>query len=110
MVEAPSQALHLTLAYHFPSSQFANLESLVESINPNVQGDLRFVDSETQETLDITNASELLNVYNDQRLWLQSQLDTMCRSRQGRFLSASSGSSIQSILFDQLCRQGWILR
>ncbi len=87
------------------------LQILAESeINPNVQGDLRFVDSETQETLDITNASELLNVYNDQRLWLQSQLDTMCRSRQGRFLSASSGASIQSILFDQLCRQGWILR
>ena len=42
MVEAPSQALHLTLAYHFPSSQFANLESLVESINPNVQGDWEF--------------------------------------------------------------------
>ena len=59
------------------------LQVLAESeINPNVQGDLRFVDSETQETLDITNASELLNVYHDQRLWLQQNLDTMCRSRQ----------------------------
>ena len=87
------------------------LQVLAESeINPNVQGDLRFVDSETQETLDITNASELLNVYQDQRLWLQQNLDTMCRSRQGRFLSVSSGATINSILFDQLCRQGWILR
>lgn len=87
------------------------LQVLSESeINPNVQGDLRFVDSETQETLDITNASELINVYQDQRMWLQNSLDSMCRSRQGRFLSVSSGASLQTILFDQLCRQGWILR
>ncbi len=87
------------------------LQVLAESeINPNVQGDLRFVDSETQETLDITNASELLNVYHDQRMWLQQSLDSMCRSRQGRFLSVNAGAPLQTILFDQLCRQGWILR
>lgn len=79
-------------------------------INPNVQGDLRFVDSETQETLDITNASELLSVYHDQRLWLQQNLDSMCRSRQGRFLSVSSSMSIQTVLFEHLCRQGWVQR
>ena len=79
-------------------------------IRPNVQGDLRFVDSETQETLDITNASELLNVYHDQRMWLQQNLDSMCRSRQGRFISVNSATSPQAILFDQLCRQGWVLR
>lgn len=87
------------------------LQVLSESeINPNVQGDLRFVDSETQETLDITNASELLNVYHDQRLWLQQALDSMCRSRQGRFLSINSNDPFQSVLFDQLCRQGWVQR
>jgi len=87
------------------------LQVLAESeINPNVQGDLRFVDSETQETLDITNASELLNVYQDQRLWLQDALHSMCRSRQGRFMSVSSGMTLQTILFEHLCRQGWILR
>ncbi len=87
------------------------VQVLAESeITPNVQGDLRFVDSETQETLDITNASELLNVYHDQRNWLQDELNSMCRSRQGRFLSVSSGMTVQAILFEHLCRQGWILR
>ena len=87
------------------------VQILAESeINPSVQGDLRFVDSETQETLDITNASELLNVYQDQRLWLQNALHSMCRSRQGRFMSVSSGMTLPSILFEHLCRQGWILR
>jgi uncharacterized protein (DUF58 family) len=79
-------------------------------INPNLQGDLRFVDSETGETLDITNAAELLNIYQDQRLWLQESLNTMCRRRSGRFLSTSSAATLTSILFDQLCRQGWIHR
>jgi len=79
-------------------------------INPNVQGDLRFVDSETQETLDITNASELLNVYHDQRLLLQTALDAMCRRRQGRFLSVSSGMAFSTLLFEHLCRQGWVQR
>ena len=87
------------------------LQVLAESeINPNVQGDLRFVDSETQETLDITNASELLNVYQDQRIWLQEALHSMCRSRQGRFMSVSSGMTLPTILFEHLCREGWILR
>jgi len=87
------------------------LQVLAESeIHPNVQGDLRFVDSETQETLDITNASELLNVYQDQRIWLQNALHSMCRSRQGRFMSVSSGMTLPTILFEHLCRQGWILR
>ena len=87
------------------------IQVLAESeINPNVQGDLRFVDSETQETLDITNASELLNVYQDQRIWLQNALHALCRSRQGRFMSVSSGMTLPTILFEHLCRQGWILR
>lgn len=79
-------------------------------LHPTVQGDLRFVDSETQETLDITNASELLNVYHDQRQLLQTTLDSMCRRRQGRFLSVSSGFSFSTLLFEHLCRQGWVQR
>lgn len=87
------------------------LQILGESeINPSVQGDLRFVDSETGETLDITNAAELLNVYQEQRLGLQQTLDTMCRRRNGRFLSISSATPLTSVLFDQLCRQGWVQR
>ena len=87
------------------------IQILSESeINPSVQGDLRFVDSETSETLDITNASELLTVYHEQRLWLQETLDNMCRRRSGRFVSINSATPLNLVLFDQLCRQGWVLR
>lgn len=87
------------------------LQILSESeISPGVEGDLRFVDCETGETLDITNAAELLNLYHDHRLWHEQTLHQQCRSRKGRFASVSSAASLEEILLDTLCRQGWLLR
>ncbi|MEO2032900.1 MAG: DUF58 domain-containing protein [Planctomycetaceae bacterium] len=79
-------------------------------IEPDVQGDLRFVDSETGGTLDITNAGELLNIYHAQRLALQDVIDGQCRRRNGRFVSIDAGEPLETILFDRLCRQGWLQR
>ncbi len=79
-------------------------------IDPDVQGDLRFVDSETGGTLDVTNAGELLNVYQAQRLALQELIDGQCRRRNGRFLSIDAGEPLEGILFDRLCRHGWVQR
>ena len=85
-------------------------EKLWDQIEPTLEGDLRFVDSETGETLDITNAGELLNLYHDHRIWHQETLHQQCRSRKGRFASIRSDSSLEEILLDTLCRQGWVLR
>jgi len=79
-------------------------------VAPDVEGDLRFVDSETGTTLDITNAAELLSVYQQQRRQLERYLDAQCRRRQGRFLSVSTGVDLEQLLRDRLCRQGWVLR
>ena len=79
-------------------------------LNPDVQGDLRFVDSETGGTLDVTNASELLNIYHAQRAALSDLIDGQCRRRNGRFLSIDSGESLETLLFDRLCRHGWVQR
>jgi len=79
-------------------------------ISPNLEGDLRFVDSETGETLDITNAGELLSLYHEHRVWQEETLHQQCRSRNGRFTSINSSMTLESVLFDVLCRQGWVLR
>lgn len=79
-------------------------------ISPDVHGDLRFVDSETGGTLDITNADELLNIYHAQRVALEEVLDSQCRRRNGRFLSIDASESLESLLFDRLCRHGWVQR
>lgn len=79
-------------------------------LNPVVEGDLRFVDCETQETLDITNVGELLNLYHEHREWQQAELHQQCRRRNGRFLSVSSQDDLSSLLFDTLSRKGWVRR
>lgn len=79
-------------------------------LNPVVEGDLRFVDSETQETLDITNVGELLNLYHEHRTWQQEDLHQQCRRRNGRFLPISTATELSTVLFDTLSRKGWVNR
>lgn len=79
-------------------------------IDPSLEGDLRFVDSETGETLDITNAGELLTLYHEHRLWQEETLHQQCRKRSGRFASINSATPLPNLLFDTLCRKGWVLR
>jgi len=75
---------------------------------PEVSGDVRFVDSETGQTLDVSSASDLLRIYAHQRQAFGDHLAQLCRRRNGRFLSVSSHDKVESILFDQFRRQGWI--
>lgn len=87
------------------------LQILGESeLNPSLEGDLRFVDSETGETLDVTNAGELLSLYQEHRTWHEETLHQQCRRRSGRFTSINSATPLETVLFDTLCRQGWVLR
>ena len=79
-------------------------------LEPDIQGDLRFVDSETGGTLDVTNVGELLNIYHSQRQALQEVIDGQCRRRNGRFLSVGADEPLETVLFDRLCRQGWVQR
>lgn len=79
-------------------------------LEPDIQGDLRFVDSETGGTLDVTNVGELLSIYQSQRQALQDVIDGQCRRRNGRFLSIGADEPLETVLFDRLCRQGWVQR
>jgi hypothetical protein len=73
-----------------------------------VTSDVRLVDSETQETLDISSSADLLNLYQEYRHGLENDLALLCRRRSGRFLPVSSVTPVESVLFDQLRRRGWI--
>ena len=77
-------------------------------IDPEVAGDLRLVDCETQETLDVSSAGNLLEIYQEYRQAYQRNLEILCRQRSGQFASVNSGDSIEYILFDFLRRKGWV--
>lgn len=77
-------------------------------LNPELTGDLRFVDSETSQTLDVSSVGELLGIYHQHRQALEEFLAAECRKRAGRFLSISSETPLKEVLFDQLVRKGWV--
>lgn len=79
-----------------------------QEIDPALETDLRLVDSETGETLDVTAGGDLLTIYQDYRLSLQSELETLCRQRGGRFLSLDASMPLDTVLFDLLRRKGWV--
>jgi len=76
---------------------------------PEIAGDLRFVDSETQATLDITSAGDLLALYHEYREGHAARLAELCQQRSGRFLTVSSAEPFEAIVFDTLRRRGWIV-
>jgi uncharacterized protein (DUF58 family) len=77
-------------------------------IDPEVSGDLRFVDAETQHTLDVSNAADLLSIYQEYRQQYQADLEQMCLRRDGRFLSISADEPVEQVLFDLMRRRGWV--
>ena len=76
---------------------------------PELAGDLRFVDSETHATLDISSAGDLLALYQEYRGAHQARLAELCRQRQGRFLALSAAESHEHVLFDVMRRRGWLV-
>lgn len=79
-----------------------------QEIEPDVSTDWRLVDSETDETLDISSSEDLLALYQEYRLGLENELALLCQRRQGRFLPVNATTPVETVLFDQMRRRGWI--
>lgn len=77
-------------------------------LNPELTGDLRFVDSETAMTLDVSSVGDLIGIYHEHLQGMQEHLSTLCRQRSGRFICLDSGLSLESMMFDTLKRKGWV--
>jgi uncharacterized protein (DUF58 family) len=76
---------------------------------PELAGDLRFIDSETQAALDVSSAADLLAIYHEYREGFAARLAELCKRRTGRFLSASSTEPLDSLIFDTMRRRGWVV-
>lgn len=78
-------------------------------IDPDVSSDLRLVDSESAEILDVSAAGELVSIYQEYRQNFERHLEVLCRQRNGRFLSTSSDVPFGSLMFDTMRRKGWVI-
>ncbi len=79
-----------------------------DELSPDLTGDVRFVDCETMQTLDVSSAGDLLGIYHEHLTALQDDLATLCRQRNGRCLTIDVSQSIETVLFDTLRRKGWV--
>jgi uncharacterized protein (DUF58 family) len=77
-------------------------------LQPELTGDVRLQDIETELGLDVSAAADLITIYQEYRESYEQQLRRACQGRAGRFTSVSSAAPLEWVLFDSLQRQGWI--
>ncbi len=78
-------------------------------IDPELAGDVRLVDVETQMGLNVSSSGDLLYLYREYRASHEKTLTDLCRQRCGRFLSIGAADSLDWVLFDLFRRKGWIV-
>ena len=77
-------------------------------IDPDITGDMRLIDSETDDVLDVSAAGDLAVIYQEYRAAFQRDLEAICQQRSGRLVTVSAGEALEFVLFDQLRRKGWV--
>ncbi len=77
-------------------------------LDPEVSGDLRFIDCETAEQLDVSGVGDLLDLYHEHRRRFTARLERLAVARAGRFLQVTSAESLETIVFDRMRRAGWL--
>lgn len=96
------------------NSLFANgLETFAIQIlsqserDPEFNGDVRLVDAESQERLDVSASGNIIEMYYEYLDRQERELETLCQQRAGHFISVTAEDSIFDILFEQIQRKGW---
>lgn len=77
-----------------------------EEESPEVEGDLRLVDSETGGGVDVTVTPKLLRLYREARVAYDRRLDEFCRSRQMTLLTSTTSAPFESLVLESLRRKG----
>ncbi|MCB9872298.1 MAG: DUF58 domain-containing protein [Planctomycetes bacterium] len=77
-------------------------------LSPELSADVRLVDCENAETLDVTGTGELVRLYREHLQALLGHLDAFCRNRGGQFVSLDTALTAETVLTDVLRRRGWV--
>ena len=77
-------------------------------LNPELTGDMRFVDSETMGTLDVSAAGQLTEIYMEYLNNFRSELNSACKKRNGLYILSESTGDVDDLLFNTMVRRGWL--
>ena len=77
-------------------------------LDPELNDDSSFIDSETGQKLDVTSGGDLLSIYHEHKNNFINELAETIRQRSGRFMTISSADTVSDIIFENLLRHGWV--
>lgn len=77
-------------------------------LDPEVNDDSSFIDSETGLKLDITSGGDLMSIYHEHKNSFINELSETIRQRSGRFMTVSSSDAVSNVIFENLLRHGWV--
>jgi hypothetical protein len=80
-----------------------------EELDPKYQGELRLIDSETQQAREVSLTGQLLEEYRKSVRQYQQDLTSFAYGRGISFLGIEAEQSVESIVF-QVFRQAGIVR
>ncbi|PSL27707.1 uncharacterized protein DUF58 [Planomicrobium soli] len=87
--------------------RFLHLLSEEERL-PDFSGDLRFIDDETGEAINVTLTPNSSSSYQEKRELHEKGLEALCRKHGIHYLQVSIEEGIQHVLFQQMARKKWI--
>ena len=79
-----------------------------DETQPRLGGQVRLVDSETGEEMNLTITPKLLKIYEDKLKSLQTGIKTTAKKYGGVFFQVSSSDSLEKIVFENFAREGII--
>ncbi|MAX27824.1 MAG: DUF58 domain-containing protein [Phycisphaeraceae bacterium] len=78
-------------------------------LDPDLTSDLRLVDCENADILDVTAQDNLLDLYHEYLSNFQNTIAALARQRGGKFLCVNSDEDLSAVLFDQMRREAWLV-
>lgn len=76
--------------------------------SPDFEGDVRFVDDETGDEVNVTVTKSAADAYEEKRLQHGQALQALCRKHGVHYLPVHMEDGIQHAIFHQMARQNWI--
>jgi uncharacterized protein (DUF58 family) len=105
--EGYEDTLKLLAASRFQTAAIHVLSS--EELNPSMSGDLKVVDSEDAEKLDVTLNRRTLRAYKRRLNAFLQDVEETCRKREICYLFADSNVNVEDFMLKE-CRRGQVVR